>query len=73
LNEADGVKAEMGITSAPDQAGRRFDGLEETYGALASAGDPSRGRKEYELALKEDPKSDARAAVAGLFEGKEKR
>jgi tetratricopeptide (TPR) repeat protein len=39
-------------------------------GALAKAGDPGRGRKEYELALKQDPKSDARASVAAVFEGK---
>ena len=39
-------------------------------GALASTGDPTRARKEYEVALKEDSKSDARASVAGLFEGK---
>lgn len=36
-------------------------------GALAKAGDPVRGRKEYETALKEDPKSDARGAVGSLF------
>jgi hypothetical protein len=29
LKEADRVEAEMGITSAPDQAGRRFDRFEE--------------------------------------------
>jgi tetratricopeptide (TPR) repeat protein len=36
-------------------------------GALAKSGDPVRGRKEYETALKEDPKSDARGAVGSLF------
>jgi tetratricopeptide (TPR) repeat protein len=36
-------------------------------GALAKSGDPVRGRKEYETALKEDPKSDARSAVGSLF------
>ncbi len=38
-------------------------------GALAKAGDPRRGRQEYEVALKEDPKSEARGAVGPLFEG----
>jgi tetratricopeptide (TPR) repeat protein len=36
-------------------------------GALAKSGDPVRGRKEFETALKEDPKSDARGAVGSLF------
>ncbi len=36
-------------------------------GALAKSGDPARGRKEYDAALKEDPKSDARTAVGPLF------
>jgi len=36
-------------------------------GALAKSGDAVRGRKEYETALKEDPKSDARGAVGALF------
>ncbi len=36
-------------------------------GALAKSGDAARGRKEFETALKEDPKSDARSAVGPLF------
>jgi tetratricopeptide (TPR) repeat protein len=36
-------------------------------GALAKTGDAVRGRKEYDTALKEDPKSDARSAVGPLF------
>jgi tetratricopeptide (TPR) repeat protein len=37
-------------------------------GALVGAGDPKRGRREYDVALKQDPKSDARASVSALFE-----
>lgn len=36
--------------------------------ALLKTGDPARGKKEFEIALKQDSKSDARAAVSPLFE-----
>jgi tetratricopeptide (TPR) repeat protein len=36
-------------------------------GALARAGDLSRGKREFELAVKQDPRSSARAAVEPLF------
>ncbi len=42
-------------------------------GALLAAGDPKRGREEYELALKLDPHSEFRAAVAPLFESTSKK
>jgi len=37
-------------------------------GALFKSGDPTRARREYELALKQDPKNEARSAVSPLFE-----
>ena len=37
-------------------------------GALLGAGDQTRGRREYEIALKMDPHSEFRAVVAPLFE-----
>jgi tetratricopeptide (TPR) repeat protein len=37
-------------------------------GALLKVGDAARARKEYEIALREDPKSEARGAVGPLFE-----
>jgi tetratricopeptide (TPR) repeat protein len=40
--------------------------------ALLRAGDPARGKREFETALKQDPKSDARAAVGPLFENSAK-
>jgi tetratricopeptide (TPR) repeat protein len=42
-------------------------------GALVGAGDPKRGRREYDVALKQDPKSDARASVSALFEAAGKK
>lgn len=39
-------------------------------GVLANEGDWTRAKKEYELAMKEDPRSDARTQVSGLFEKK---
>jgi tetratricopeptide (TPR) repeat protein len=41
--------------------------------ALFKAGDAARGRKEYEIALKQDPKSDARGPVGPLFDHSEKK
>jgi len=38
--------------------------------ALARSGDPNGGRKEFDIALRQDPKSEERAAVAPLFTGK---
>ncbi len=38
--------------------------------ALMKGGDAARGRKEYELAVKQDPQSTARAVVSPLFDGK---
>jgi tetratricopeptide (TPR) repeat protein len=35
---------------------------------LLKAGDSTRGRKEFEIGLKQDPKSAARVSVAPLFE-----
>jgi tetratricopeptide (TPR) repeat protein len=37
--------------------------------ALLKTGDPKRGRREYELGLKQDPNSPAKTAVAPLFGG----
>jgi len=39
-------------------------------GALMKDGDSARARKEYDLAVKQDPKSSARSEVSSLFEGK---
>jgi tetratricopeptide (TPR) repeat protein len=39
-------------------------------GVLARLGDTAGARKEYELGVKEDPHSAARASVGGLFEGR---
>ena len=39
-------------------------------GALMKGGDSAKARKEYDLAVKQDPKSSARAEVSSLFEGK---
>jgi Tfp pilus assembly protein PilF len=36
--------------------------------ALVKTGDPVRGRKEYDVAVKQDPRSAARGSVAPLFE-----
>jgi tetratricopeptide (TPR) repeat protein len=41
--------------------------------ALASSGDEGGGRKEYQIALKEDPKSAARADASPLFEAPRKK
>lgn len=38
--------------------------------ALAGAGDRNRAREEYQLAVAQDPRSEARTTIAALFEGR---